>query len=92
MVSYDQLEEAAAVLMSCITVFEAVIDDSPGVLKLLWLDHMLIRLCQKFTNYINKDLTSFRLTDSFSIYPQLTSSHVPPTLKSVPAGIQLQSK
>ena len=41
-VSYDQLEEAAAVLMSRIAVFKAKIDDSPGVLKLLWLDRMLI--------------------------------------------------
>ena len=49
--SFDQ---EAAVLMSRIAVFKAEIDDSPDVLR--WLDHMLIRLCQKFANYRTKNL------------------------------------
>ncbi|TFK85717.1 hypothetical protein K466DRAFT_600926 [Polyporus arcularius HHB13444] len=64
--SFDQ--EAAAVLMARIMVFEAEIDDSPDVLR--WLDRMLIRLCQKFADYRKENPTIFRLTDNFSIYPQ----------------------
>ncbi len=64
--SFDQ--EAAAVLMARIAVFKAEIDDSPDVLR--WLDRMLIRLCQKFAQYIKDDATSFRLGENFSIYPQ----------------------
>ena len=65
--SFDQ--KAAVVLMSRIAVFKAEINNSPDVLW--WLvDCMLIRLCQKFTDYRKEDLTSFRLTDYFSIYPQ----------------------
>src|SRR5258706_6788535 len=63
---FDQ--EAAAVLMARIAVFKAEIDDSPDVLR--WLDRMLIRLCQKFGEYRKEDVSSFRLTEKFSIYPQ----------------------
>ncbi|WFD34192.1 GTPase-activating protein S23 [Malassezia cuniculi] len=64
--SFDQ--EAAAVLMARIAVFKAEIDDSPDVLR--WLDRMLIRLCQKFADYRKDDPTSFRLGETFNIYPQ----------------------
>ena len=62
--SFDQ--EAAAVLMSCIAVIKAEINNLPDVLQ--WLDRMLIRLCQNFADYRKEDLTSFRLMDNFSIY------------------------
>ncbi|KIK20610.1 hypothetical protein PISMIDRAFT_12887 [Pisolithus microcarpus 441] len=61
-------QEAAAILMAEISVFKAEIDDSPDIL--CWLDCMLIRLCQKFTDYRKEDPSSFRLSDNFSIYPQ----------------------
>ena len=64
--SFDQ--EAAAVLMARIAVFKAEIDDSPDVLR--WLDRMLIRLCQKFADYRKDDPSSFRLGETFNIYPQ----------------------
>ena len=64
--SFDQ--EAAAVLMARIAVFKAEIDDSPDVLR--WLDRMLIRLCQKFAEYRKDDPSSFRLGETFNIYPQ----------------------
>ncbi|RIA99066.1 protein transporter SEC23 [Glomus cerebriforme] len=64
--SFDQ--EAAAVLMARIAVFKAEIDDGPDVLR--WLDRMLIRLCQKFADYVKDDPSSFRLATNFSIYPQ----------------------
>ncbi|EXX77374.1 Sec23p [Rhizophagus irregularis DAOM 197198w] len=64
--SFDQ--EAAAVLMARIAVFKAEIDDGPDVLR--WLDRMLIRLCQKFADYVKEDPSSFRLATNFSIYPQ----------------------
>jgi protein transport protein SEC23 len=73
--SFDQ--EAAAVLMARIAVFKAEIDDSPDVLR--WLERMLIRLCQKFADYRKEDLTSFRLTDNFSI----SAVHVPPQTEPV---------
>ena len=54
--SFDQ--EAVVVLMSRIAVFKAEINDLPDVLR--WLvDHMLIRLCQKFADYRKEDPTSF---------------------------------
>lgn len=64
--SFDQ--EASAVLMARIAVFKAEVDDSPDVLR--WLDRMLIRLCQKFADYRKEDPSSFRLSETFSIYPQ----------------------
>lgn len=64
--AFDQ--EAAAVLMARIAIFKADIDNGPDVMK--WLDRILIRLCQKVANYVKDDPESFRLPDSFSIYPQ----------------------
>lgn len=54
--------------MARIAIFKAEIDDGPDVLR--WLDRMLIRLCQKFGDYRKDDMSSFRLNENFSIYPQ----------------------
>ena len=35
-----------------------------------WIDRMLIRLVAKFADYRKDDAASFRLSSSFSIYPQ----------------------
>jgi len=64
--AFDQ--EAAAVLMSRIAIHKAETEEGPDVLR--WVDRMLIRLCKKFAHYIKDDYNSFRLLDSFSIYPQ----------------------
>ncbi|EGV65809.1 hypothetical protein CANTEDRAFT_96903 [Yamadazyma tenuis ATCC 10573] len=64
--SFDQ--EAAAVIMSRVTLFKSEQDDGADVLR--WVDRMLIRLCQKFADY-RKDMDeSFRLSPQFSLYPQ----------------------
>uniref|UniRef100_H0WQ50 Protein transport protein SEC23 n=1 Tax=Otolemur garnettii TaxID=30611 RepID=H0WQ50_OTOGA len=67
--AFDQ--EAAAVLMARLGVFRAESEEGPDVLR--WLDRQLIRLCQKFGQYNKEDPTSFRLSDSFSLYPQVSN-------------------
>jgi protein transport protein SEC23 len=64
--SFDQ--EAAAVLMARIASFKSEVDDGPDVLR--WLDRMLIRVCQRFGNYVKDDMQSFQLPANFTIYPQ----------------------
>uniref|UniRef100_A0A671TXL1 Protein transport protein SEC23 n=1 Tax=Sparus aurata TaxID=8175 RepID=A0A671TXL1_SPAAU len=64
--SFDQ--EAAAVLMARLGVFRAESEEGPDVLR--WLDRQLIRLCQKFGQFNKDDPTSFRLSESLSLYPQ----------------------
>ncbi|KAG8133097.1 putative Protein transport protein [Naja naja] len=64
--AFDQ--EAAAVLMARLGVYRAESEEGPDVLR--WLDRQLIRLCQKFGQYNKDDPNSFRLSDSFSLYPQ----------------------
>ncbi|OCT79801.1 hypothetical protein XELAEV_18026612mg [Xenopus laevis] len=64
--AFDQ--EAAAVLMARLGVYRAETEEGPDVLR--WLDRQLIRLCQKFGQYNKDDPSSFRLSDSFSLFPQ----------------------
>jgi protein transport protein SEC23 len=63
---FDQ--EAAAVIMARHVVFRAESDDGPDVLR--WIDRQLIRLCQKFGEYVKDDPNSFRLAENFSLFPQ----------------------
>uniref|UniRef100_S4R7Y9 Protein transport protein SEC23 n=1 Tax=Petromyzon marinus TaxID=7757 RepID=S4R7Y9_PETMA len=64
--SFDQ--EAAAVLLARLAMFRADTEEGPDVLR--WLDRQLIRLCQKFGDYHKDDPTSFRFSETFSLYPQ----------------------
>uniref|UniRef100_A0A8D0CTL1 Protein transport protein SEC23 n=1 Tax=Sander lucioperca TaxID=283035 RepID=A0A8D0CTL1_SANLU len=64
--SFDQ--EASAVLMARLGVFRAESEEGPDVLR--WLDRQLIRLCQKFGQFNKDDPTSFKLSESLSLYPQ----------------------
>ncbi|XP_078515892.1 protein transport protein Sec23A [Lissotriton helveticus] len=64
--SFDQ--EAAAVLMARLAVYRAETEEGPDVLR--WLDRQLIRLCQKFGEYHKDDPSSFRFSETFSLYPQ----------------------
>lgn len=63
---FDQ--ETAAVIMSRMVVNRAESDDGPDVMR--WADRMLIRLCQKFGEFVKDDPNSFRLPENFSLYPQ----------------------
>uniref|UniRef100_A0A4W5N4Z0 Protein transport protein SEC23 n=1 Tax=Hucho hucho TaxID=62062 RepID=A0A4W5N4Z0_9TELE len=64
--SFDQ--EASAVVMARLGVFRAESEEGPDVLR--WLDRQLIRLCQKFGQFNKDDPTSFKLSESLSLYPQ----------------------
>lgn len=64
--SFDQ--EAAAVLMARIAVHRTETEDTLDILR--WLDRSLIRLCARFADYHKDDPGSFRLSPSFSFYPQ----------------------
>eukprot|EP00744_Colponema_vietnamica_P001812 GILI01002954.1.p1 GENE.GILI01002954.1~~GILI01002954.1.p1 ORF type:complete len:758 (+),score=211.14 GILI01002954.1:172-2445(+) len=63
---FDQ--EAAAVLIGRIAVHKTDADEPMDVLR--WLDRTLIRLVAKFADYRKEDVSSFRLSREFSIYPQ----------------------
>ncbi len=65
---FDQ--EAAAVLTSRIAVFKAEQEDTSAPDVLRWLDRLLIRLCNKFAEYSKDDPASFRLSPTFSLFPQ----------------------
>ena len=64
--SFDQ--EAAAVLMARIAVHRTETEEPSEIMR--WLDRSLIRLCTKFASYRKDEPSSFRLSPSFSIYPQ----------------------
>ncbi|XP_047740240.1 LOW QUALITY PROTEIN: protein transport protein Sec23A-like [Hyalella azteca] len=64
---FDQ--EAAAVLMARLAVHRAD-SDQEGSDVLRWVDRMLIRLCQKFGEFIPNDPNSYRFQENFSLYPQ----------------------
>jgi protein transport protein SEC23 len=63
---FDQ--EAAAVLMARIAAHKTLTEEAFDILR--WVDRMLIRLVAKFADYRKDDPASFRLSSSFSIYPQ----------------------
>jgi len=63
---FDQ--EAAAVLMSRNVIFKAESEDTFDVLR--WLDRMLIRLMAKFAEFRKDDISSFRVAQQMTIYPQ----------------------
>lgn len=63
---FDQ--ECAAALMARLAVFRGESEDAPDVLR--WTDRMLIKLCQKFGEFRPEDVSSFRFSENFSLYPQ----------------------
>ncbi len=74
--SFDQ--ETAAAVMARWAVSKTDSEDYSDVLR--WLDRTLIKLCQKFGEYRKDDPLSFRLRDTFGLYPQ-----VPPARQPFPA-------
>ncbi|KRZ95361.1 Protein transport protein Sec23A [Trichinella sp. T8] len=66
-IGFDQ--EAAAVAMARLAIWRASNEnDTPDALR--WLDRSLIRLCQRFGDFLKDDPNSFRLQDQFTMYPQ----------------------
>ena len=63
---FDQ--EAAAVLCARLAVHRTESEDPSDVMR--WVDRSLIRLCNKFADYVPDDPNSFRLAPQFSLYPQ----------------------
>jgi protein transport protein SEC23 len=63
---FDQ--EAAAVLTARLAVHRTETEDPSDVMR--WVDRSLIRLCNKFADYVPDDPNSFRLSPQFSLYPQ----------------------
>ena len=64
--SFDQ--EVAAVLTARMAVYRTEANEVGDVLR--WVDRSLIRLCAKFAEYQPDDLSSFRLSNELSLYPQ----------------------
>lgn len=64
--SFDQ--EASATLISRLAVHKCETEEIADVMR--WIDRSLIRLCSKFASFRKDDITSFRLPQEFSIYPQ----------------------
>lgn len=63
---FDQ--EAAAAIMARLAVFKTENEEVFDILR--WLDRMLIRVAAKFGDYQKDDVSSFRLSANFSLYPQ----------------------
>ena len=74
--SFDQ--ETAAAIMARWAVCKTDTEDFSDVLR--WLDRTLIKLCQKFGEYRKDDPLSFRLRDTFGLYPQVPP---PPLLVAI---------
>eukprot|EP01034_Spumella_vulgaris_P024259 gene24259-30579_t len=64
--SFDQ--EAATVLMARLAVHRSETEEVADVMR--WIDRCLIRLATKFATFRKDDMSSFRLPNEFSIYPQ----------------------
>ena len=73
--SFDQ--ETAAAVMARWAVSKTDTEDYSDVLR--WVDRTLIKLCQKFGEYRKDDPLSFRLRDTFGLYPQVRCPPPPPT-------------
>ncbi|KAL8485034.1 hypothetical protein ACS0TY_027365 [Phlomoides rotata] len=63
---FDQ--EAAAAVMARLAIHKTEMNFAHVVIK--WLDKMLIRFSSKFGDYVQEDPSTFRLSTSFSLYPQ----------------------
>ncbi|KAJ6850119.1 putative protein transport protein sec23-1 [Iris pallida] len=63
---FDQ--EAAAVIMARLAIHRAEQYHTRDVIR--WLDKMLVRFTAKFGDYMPEDPSTFRLSSSFSLYPQ----------------------
>lgn len=65
---FDQ--ESAAVLLARMACHRSDTNEGTGQEILRWLDKSLVRVCQKFGDYHPNSPESFRLKESFSMFPQ----------------------
>lgn len=65
---FDQ--ESAAVLLARMACYRSDTNEGTGQEILRWLDKSLVRVCQKFGVYSPNSPESFRLKESFSMFPQ----------------------
>lgn len=65
---FDQ--ESAAVLLARMACYRSDTNEGTGQEILRWLDKSLVRVCQKFGDYHPNSPESFRLKESFSMFPQ----------------------
>jgi len=63
---FDQ--EAACVLVARLAVEKA--ENQPALEVIRWVDRLLIRLSNRFGEYVKEDVGSFRLPKEFSLFPQ----------------------
>ncbi|XVF28710.1 hypothetical protein REPUB_Repub15cG0053500 [Reevesia pubescens] len=61
-------QKAAASVMATLSIHRVETCHARDVIK--WLDDTLIYFASKFRDYVHEDLSSFRLSSNFSIYPQ----------------------
>lgn len=65
---FDQ--ESGAVLLARMACYRSDTNEGTGQEILRWLDKSLVRVCQKFGQYHPNSPDSFRLKESFSMFPQ----------------------
>lgn len=65
---FDQ--ESAAVLLARMACYRSDTNEGTGQEILRWLDKSLVRVCQKFGDYHPNSPESFKLRESFSMFPQ----------------------
>lgn len=67
---YEFDQESAAVLLARMACYRSDTNEGTGQEILRWIDKSLVRVCQKFGDYHPNSPESFRLKDSFSMFPQ----------------------
>jgi protein transport protein SEC23 len=67
---YEFDQESAAVLLARMACYRSDTNEGTGQDILRWIDKSLVRVCQKFGEYHPNNSESFRLNDSFAMFPQ----------------------
>lgn len=67
---YEFDQESAAVLLARMACFRSDTNEGTGQEILRWIDKSLVRVCQKFGEYHPNSPESFRLKESFTMFPQ----------------------
>lgn len=65
---FDQ--ESAAVLLARMACYRSDTNEGTGQEIMRWIDKSLVRVCQKFGDFHPNSPESFRLKESFSMFPQ----------------------
>ena len=67
---YEFDQESAAVLLARMACYRSDTNEATGQELFRWIDKSLVRLCQKFGEFHPNNPESFRLKESFSMFPQ----------------------